>query len=213
MVTWGNFRSQIQRSILKDEGAITWSTTALLDCLGWALDLFVSHTAAVTSTTIEPETDEVTYDLPSNLFESPDSAGAVYTVSGTSRTYFKPLFLNPEVELEEGFYIQGSEITFLQAPTETINLLYYAYYNKPASDSDVIGVPNWALAPLANLVGYFAMSKEARASANLQRFREDPEKGTPLDNPIIQQQDQFWKLYEQQLARFHPQSRQFFVGE
>lgn len=216
-IQWSVFRNHIRRSILKDTLVdVTkrkWSDDQLMDMAGWALDVFAIHTAAVTSVEIPLVSGTLAYDLPDNLFESPEIAGAVYTVSSDSvRQYYKPYLLQP-VDLAYGYYVENNQLVFLEAPESNPTLLYYAYWNKPLADSSSIDVPNWALPALANLIGSYAMSPEAVPTTNIRRFAEEPEKGTPLDNPYILQQNQFLKMYDYiTTVKVKPQNRQLFTG-
>lgn len=216
-VQWSVFRNYIRRSILKDtQTDVTkrkWSDDQLMDMAGWALDVFAIHTAAITSLEIPIVSGTLAYDLPDNLFESPEIAGAVYTVSSDSvRQYFKPYLLQP-VELAYGYYVENNQLVFIEEPESNPALLYYAYWNKPLVDSSSIDIPNWAHIAVGNLVAAFAMSPEAVPTTNIRRFAEEPEKGTPLDNPYISQQNQFLKLYDYiTTVKFKPQNRQLFTG-
>ena len=213
MVAWSDFRTHIKRSVLKDIASTpTWSNDVLLDCLGWALDMFCAHTAVVTSTVVEPVSDQTAYALPLNLFESPEAAGAVYTISGSTRLYMKPWFYYPETDPSEAYWVEDDNIVFAEVPASDVYLRYYAYWTKPVDDDDEITLPRWALPAIANLVGWFAMSPESRATSNLKNFAEDPEKGTPLDNANTQQQNQYMKIYQQIIFYHHPQNRALFLG-
>jgi len=127
-VLWSDYRTYIRRSILKDTATGAnrkWSDDQLRDMLWWALDTFCVHTAAFTSAEILPVVDTLAYDLPDNLFESPEVAGAVYAVSSDSRVYYKPMF-RQAVDDTYAFYVTGnnSQINFLEVPEQDVQVLY-----------------------------------------------------------------------------------------
>ena len=212
-IQWSDFRNYVRRSILDDENSSKWSDDQLGDMVGWALDIFCVHTAVVSSMVITPVAGTLAYELPDNLFVSPETAGAVYAVSGSTKEFYKPFF-RQQTEPAFAYYVSPEDtINFLEVPQNPVTIHYYGYSPHPATDTDLITVPQWSLPAIAYLIGALAMSPESVPTSNINRFREAPEKGTPLDNPMIQQQNAFLALYDNFIKRFPLQNRELYVEE
>jgi hypothetical protein len=227
VLTWGEFRTQIRRSILIDESPgeaeeYRWSDESLRDCLWWAMDTFACHTAQASSVNYDPATG-VVYDLPDNLFtgESLDVTGLVCRVDETGdRTYYNPVQytegLNPLLG-HNGFYTYPYNVLHLTTAPGTgywLEVRYFAFYTHPMADKDTIDIPRWGQLALAYLVGAHALSGAGIKSAKIAEWRRKPDTGNPIQNPLKEMEEYFFKLYEREMARLSTQNRvnHFRVG-
>jgi len=56
------------------------------------------------------------------------------------------------------------------------------------------------------------MSPESVTTGNIRQYGENPDRGIPTDNPMIQQQNTWLKLYDNLMNRFKAQNRTLIVG-
>lgn len=205
-MNWGEFRTQIRRSILKEPSPIKWSDAVLQDLCGWALDTFCAHTAAVSAATFEPAE---TFTLPENVFGDVETSGVLYYRASEDAplTYFTPMRL--EFTDEPTFSVWGNTLTLSQVPTGGLfTLKYYALYPHPTSDSDPITIPAWARNAVAHLIGALAQTPEAIQSAGIDRWKSRDDSGNPEDNALRIQQSHLMKFYENEITRFPRQMRE-----
>lgn len=218
MTTWAQFRTQIRRTMLKDENATRyrWADVVLLDAINWSMDTFCSHTAVATG--VEYTASGVgPYVLPDNTYENIEQSGQVYTRLSSTNIYDYD-YLNPvrytegmDFTSDKGFYEwPEGQLYLLRDPgaTAIVGVRYFAYYNHVVLDSDVLPVPRWALNALAYLTAAYALTGDAVKSANIRQWAESPEKGTPEDNSLRKQQDYFFERYECEINRYPRQDRE-----
>lgn len=218
MSTWAQLRTQIRRTILKDETAsrYRWPDAVLLDCINWAMDTFCAHTAVATG--VEYAASGVgPYSLPDNVYENVEQSGQVYTRASSTNIsgydYLNPVRYTDGLDFTSGKgYYEWPEGTLylLQDPGDTalVGIRYFAYYNHITSDADVMPVPRWSLIALSYLAAAYALSGDAVKSANIRQWAESPEKGTPEDNSLRKQQDYFFERYEREINRYPRQDRE-----
>ncbi len=219
-LTWGQFRLQIRNGILQDsvlaEGATEFRYTdeSLRVACGWALDEFAQHTAVATSTSYSPATS-LSYGLPDNLYdpEPLEQTGFVYLSNGVDKpVYLDPINYTPVLEVydDKGFMTYPDHTLLLSnagTDLDTLYVRYFAYYNHPYQDSDIIAVPQWALPALSYLVGGHAISGYALKSASIRQWGAKPDTGTPEQNPLRLQQREFFKIAHDSMDRFPRQDR------
>jgi hypothetical protein len=213
---WSDFRTIIRRTLLADENASDrYSNNALLDSVGWALDAFCAHTAAVSSFETTGDGTTTTFTLPDNVYAPVDEAGLVYLQTDTTtRKYPIPVFKQPGalVDDEDGFYVwDQNQLVFLTAPESgaTLEVFYYAFYTHPTKDADTIDAPDWALGAIAYLTASFALSNEMTKEAVQGDFRQRPDTGTPIQLPLAVLQDRWRRLYEDEIKRHTQQERRY----
>ncbi len=219
MPTWGVFREQIRRSILKDEGGVRprWSDELLLDCVNWAIDEFCAHTAVATG--VEYAASGVgPYELPDNIYEKIEHAGQVYVKPLVNSLSINYEYLNPvrytsglDMTASAGFYEwpQG-QLYLVNAPQggAIVGVRYYAYYNALVADNDLVPVPRWALPAIGYLTAAYAITGDSIKSANIRQWSESPEKGGPEDNSLRVQQQWLLEMYQRELTKFPRQDRE-----
>lgn len=205
---WGLFRTQLRRSILKDEGQNIWTNPQLLDFLGWALDTFCAHTALVTSVS-HPVTG-VTVALPSDVYDDFEFTARCYVIEGTR---WIPVLPESESGVAEGEYAYvrhtPNVLTLHRNPPANaqFHCQYFAYYALPTADTDVLTVPRWAYPALSYLVGAHALASVGVQSANISQWKDKMDSGQPEHNALRVQQEWFLSLYERELSRVSPQDR------
>lgn len=212
---WSLLREQIRRTILLDTNTERpkWSNDVLRDTIWWALDSLCAHTAAVSSVTL-PADGSTTYDLPENVFVSPAEAGSVYVVRGLDYSYYGRFMVDHDLSIQQMFDITpDNKIRFMVGPQYDVTLRYYAYYNHPWADTDIITVPQWALPAIGYLAASYAVAGQAVKTGNIRQYSENPDRGDPEDNPFIQQASFFQQTYYSILKRYKPQERHFYRGE
>lgn len=220
-MNWGEFRTIVRRSILKDPNATRWSNDNLRDYVWWALDTFCAHTAMATSTSYVCDGTQFVFSLPANVYESVEQAGVVFTQSGSAQApanYLVPVYTTPGFNLqnEKGFYTWPREqLTCVVPPASGYNLhvRYFAYYNHPYADADGIEVPSWALNPISYLVAAHALSNLESEEASLSRFDTKKDSGTPEDNAMRSIQSWWLRLYETEINRHPRQNRVYAFKE
>jgi hypothetical protein len=209
MITWGVLKTQIRRSLLQDPNGTKYSDDVLRDSVGWALAVLASHTAMATSTSA-PAT-LLAYPLPDNMLETPDVAGLVTLESGSDIRFLRPVYHAAGITMtsEKGFYCWPREqlnINVYPPDGYTMVIRYYAGYNKPSVDNDVLTIPLWAEMIVAYQTAVYALSSKSLKEANLSQFDRKPDSGTPEDNAMRQQQLFWQKMVEQELVR-HPRQQ------
>jgi hypothetical protein len=218
MITWAEFKASIRRSILKDNnpdeetGEYRWSDDELFDFMSWALSQVARHTAVATATSVTVTGQE--YDLPSNTLSTEpfDINGVVRIVSSAGNVkYLDPIKYTGNLSYygSEGFYTIGSRLVLTTQPKDTdrIEIEYFAHYDVPDSDDDVISVPRWMIPPLSYLVGAHALSGAGLKTSFIRQWGARPDTGTPEHNPLKVQQKWFFDLYESEMAKHPPQDR------
>lgn len=218
MTTWADFRTQIRRTVLKDENATRyrWPDTVLLDAMNWSMDTLCAHTAIATG--VEYAASGVgPYSLPDNTYESVEQSGQVYTRQSATIVYNYD-YLNPvrytdgmNFTSDKGYYEwPEGQLCLLRDPGDTaiVGVRYFAYYNHLVADEDAIPVPRWSLIALAYLTAAYALTGDAVKSANIRQWAESPEKGTPEDNSLRKQQEYFFEQYEREISRYPRQDRE-----
>lgn len=214
-MTWGNFRTIIRRSILKDPNKTTWTDdSVLLDLFGWAQDSFCAHTAVPTSITIDPAVQ--TNNLPANLFADLEDTGALYYINGTNVSIIPPAKpLDYGATRDVTFTVFGDTfiLTAEPDPSTSLKLFYFAYYPTPTSDDSLITLPRWSYNAVAHLVGALAHTSVSVQSAGIDRWKDRrTDSGTPEDNALRVQQQWMFKVYENELARYPNQSRENYYA-
>lgn len=206
---WGDFRDQVNTSILSQTvGQEKWTETQMLHACWWALDTFAMHTAAATSVDIAGDGSTLGYPLPDNIFEPADNNVAVYARNGSSTTFYVPASSSDDGSRETIFWLRPeTQINFLEAPSNTITVEYYAYYNRPYSDDDTIDVPRWAQQALGYLIAANVSASQAANQANIRQWGQKPDTGDPLDNPWEKLHCFFMDQYEREVQRFPSQKR------
>lgn len=208
MTTWGVFRSQIRRSVLKSLTQDTWGDEALKDMMGWALQTFAAHTAMPSGVTYTGATGTV-FTLPDNIYSPLDETGVVYLVTTSG---FEAV--NPYYRTEDGqsYDIWGNDLIFREEldGSKDLQIKYFAYYPEPSSDSDEIMVPGWAFSALSYLMGALALTPEGVQSANIRQWNDRYDSGNPEHNSLRAQQEHFIKLYEREIGRHVRQDRENF---
>lgn len=224
MQTWEQFRLQVRRSILKDTepdeetGLYRWDNPELLDFCWWALAEFAQHTAVATATAY-PEAIGVEYDLPDNILsgEPIDQTILVFFEQSTGAvTHYQPVDYTEDLEtrrIDRGYYSVGQKLYLTTAPGagNTLKVRYFAHYDKPYVDSDLVKVPEWAIAPLGYLIGFHALAGFALKASSIRQWNTKKDSGNPVQNPLADQQKYFRRLYDEALLRYPPQNRTFFL--
>ena len=225
MTTWTSFRQQVRRTVLGDvpvPGADPrYTDEMILDAFGWAIDTFAEHTAFATGVSYTGVT-VTEYDIPENLYESLDVSGLVTLVAGSNIQYLEPVRYTPEImnlgtgiwESDQGFYIWNNKINLTFTPTSDsdnqLNILYFAYYPRPVLGSDVLQIPRWAEGALAFLTGAYTLMSTAVGSAQIDRWKQSPDRGEPEDNALRKQSDWMMKQYEIMINQHNRQDRENF---
>ena len=214
------FMGQLRSSLLRDENMDKnrWSDPELLIYVGWALDTFADHTAVASATSYTPASD-TEFTLPSNLFtgEGFDAAGMVYVEDGDSIWYLDPIRFNPELDVidDEGFYTYPENtlhVNHVMEPgsTSILHVRYFAFYDHPIEEEDVINIPQWGHTAFSYLVAAHALSGPSLKTANVRTWNRKEDSGMPEHNPAQKLQTWFFQLYEREMLRHKPQDRRNF---
>ena len=213
----------VRRAVLKDSGSTKWSDDQILDALGWALDTFAIHTAAPSTVTWEVGTTQaVAYTLPDNVFDDPMET-ALIRYRRTSDDVYEMLApisimlgakwtgVTPDDHTTpRGWWVWPDttlNLRFKPGQDTTLEMLYFARYTKPTTDTDVVEIPRWAEGPVAVLTGAFCQVSEGVFSANLRQHSTIPDKGTPEDNPLAKETNHLFDLYNRMVNQHPAQDR------
>jgi hypothetical protein len=154
-------------------------------------------------------TDE-TFTLPSDIYETLDTSGLVYSVSsdGTQK-YYDPLFnsssLTPFAETDMAFWTSASSLHLTTPPGagNTLKIMYFAYWEEPASPTDttfVLTIPQWAMSPTMYLAGAHCMTSKSVRSASIRQWNVRDDSGRPTDNTLIEEANwmvaRAWQILE-----------------
>lgn len=221
-LTWGDLREQIRVGLLRDAvpdeetNAYRWADEELLTYCWWALAQFAKHTAVATGVTFTPATG-LEYNLPDNIlsFEKLDVIGQVYLLGAdNSVEYLDPIRYTPGVSYVtgKGFYTWPDTVLRLNltsAPGSEYSVVvnYFAHYDRPYAENDVVGIPRWAEPAFAYLIASHALSGASMKSASIRQFNDKRDSGTPEHNPLRDQQKWFLSMYECEIAKYPPQDR------
>lgn len=213
-LTWGDYRTKIRRSILKDPNAKTWTNDVLSDICQWAQDTFCAHTALPTSYTYTSTARQL--DLPDNVFSEIEKTGKLFFIADEDGTVnvVPPLYNLDTQDVQNLAYTAwNNQITFNATPDAgKIVLLYFAHYPAPVSDSDLILLPRWSLNAVSHLIGALAHTPEAVQSAGIDRWKTREDAGYPDDNALRAQQQWMLKVYDNELHRYPQQMRENFYN-
>lgn len=229
-ITWGAYRDQIRRSILRENESNNWTDEQIYDYVRWALDRFAIHTAHPKEVVIEEDsengydfTTDTRFELPDDIFESLEVSSRIHVLDvKQKRTYLDPIDktpgLHPYHPSEPSFWVwPEGYLNVNPAPGagSQIHIEYFAYYPLPAIEDEegVIPIPRWAEKPIATLVGAYSLESLANESANIDRWKDNTDSGNPEHNALRSQQSYLIKLYEQQLLQFTPQDRVNYFRE
>ena len=210
-MTWGNYKTAVRRSILKDPTGTKWTDDMLRDFMGWALDALLPHTAYATGTSYEGDGLTVAFALPDNIYVPLEQAGFVTIVDPTGEDvprYLLPTYssFNISPSDEYGFFCWPENQLNIGSPVsigDVLDVKYYAYYNHPVQDSDLITAPTWALSALSYRVGAYALAQREIQEAKLSTFDDKRDSGTPEDSATRLQAEAWIKRWYEELAA-HP---------
>lgn len=213
-LTWGNYKAVVRRSILKDPAGTKWGDDMLRDFMGWALDALCAHTAYPTGTSYAGDGETVEFSLPDNIYLPLEQAGLVRVeAESTERLpkYLKPVFSSWDIspDHESGFREWPLGKIRTNAPVDTGSTLvvdYYAYYNHPVSDNDLVTAPTWALSALSYRIGAYALAQREIQEAKLSTFDDKRDSGTPEDSATRLQAEAWIKRWYEELAA-HPKQK------
>lgn len=220
-ITWGEILAEVRSNLLRDTvpdeltGEYRYASGDLLSCCRWALDHFAQHTAIATATSYTPATGS-TYQLPDNLYEPEplEQTGFIYVTRGDGTIkYLDPINYSESLNVynSDGFYTYPDGtlvITPTYSESDVLNVRYFAYYTYPVNEADVlIGFPRWGREALCYLIAAHAISGYALKSASIRQWGAKPDTGTPEQNPLRKQQEEFFCLANKALDRYPRQDR------
>jgi len=205
MITWGAYREQIQAAVLRDVDSATWTKEVLLTVFGWALKTLATHTAREASVTYT--VTGVSLPLPADMSGRLEDGSMIYnTTSAGKQVYFKAWEESPDAKT--AYYTWASRIYHPETATGTLTILYFADWEVPVSDSDLLALPQWSYTPLQFLVSAYALTSVGNESANIRQWEErDSER-----NALREQQINMLNLYDREIARHKRQIRQSHFG-
>ena len=214
MTTWGEFRTKVRRSMMKDEAAGKYSDDVLLDSFTWAQRTFCDHTSLPLVATYTDSTG-TEFDVPVDIYSDLETTGYIYFLDGDGEKQFYAPVRSWEPLADRTFSVWGDQITLSEEPDDTLNIRYYGYYPEPEVDEEgdadpdsELLIPLWSESALAALTAAHAMIKESTAAASIERFREALDKGNPSDNAIRQHSDWLIKQYDLMVSRHSRQHRE-----
>jgi hypothetical protein len=225
-ITWADYRDYIRIGLLNDEDLSenngptpNWSNEQLLIFLEWAQNAFCSHTAKVQESVTLDYTG-TTLALPTNVYDNFGNTAFVQVNSGNSPVVYKSAVhaYGAGLSTTVGHYyveIPSGTLKFLKEikKDSTVTITYFSKYAVPASDTDLLEIPDWSHAAIANLVAAHAQMNYAMRRANLSQWAETPEKGNPEDNPFMIMHKAFTQTYEREIGRVTAQHRTSMFAE
>ena len=208
-------RTMLLDDALPDEGGLYKFTAPHIKfAIWWATDQFANHTAQASSVSFDATVYD--YALPSNRFDGDkiDTSASVWLLETSSgiRTYLDPVEYSSNLERDTGygFYTFPDDVLHLTSLPRTGNSLgidYFAFYDHPETDTDLVTIPRWAISSVCYLAAAHVLSNESLKTANIRQYAADQDKGTPEHNPLVKQQENYICLYERELAKHMPQDR------
>ncbi len=204
MTTWGELRTVVRRSLLDDLSGNKFSDDVLRDSVGWALDRLCQHTAAETSVSYVGNGSQTAFTLPANMYDTPDNYGLVHLESSSDLVVLRPVYSSKSINIrtERGYYVwPRTTLNLVMAPLsdQLLVVRYYAVYNHPMQDSDVLDIPQWAEMAVAYQAAVYALSKRSYKESNISQFDRKPDSGTPEDNAIRMQQEFLQRMVDKTL--------------
>jgi hypothetical protein len=220
MTTWGELRSYIRNSLLKDEKASRFSDASLLVYARWATQEISQHTAQCWSH--EWQTDGVLrrFVLPKNIVGAVERTALIQHVKGTQVSVLVPYDLTPGMAFNattehKGFreWPSGSiELDFVPKADETLEMNYYRVWPVPTDDNFEIPFPVWMEHPFSYLVGAFALDPEGVQAALIRQWNTRLDSGNPEDNTLIQQSRYFTQQANRLLGLVSTQNREHWYA-
>lgn len=214
-LTWGEFKTSVRRTFLKiDLAGITWSDDLLSDAVGFALDGLCVHTALAKTVTYEGDGETYQFELPTDVFVSPEQAGLVMVQDGTTlaRTYLKPAYSTYNVgatdDIAFNVWPEDTLETGVPPPLGTALILrYYAYYPHPTADDDLLTIPLWAYGAMMYSTALHALTSRSLEEAENAADKVAPDRGQPENNSLRQLQKWWIQMYDRELGQYPKQNR------
>ena len=177
MTTWGELIDKTLRSVLRDPDNTSWTPDQVYDALGWALDMFASHTCPTREityqdgmSTFDGDIDFTTTTevmLPKDIFEPLDVNGQVFfTESDGKVTHLDPanrtewLHIN---KLDAGGFIIWPDNKLILGTTpgagSILTVRYFGYWGKPTAElgDETITIPRWAEKHITTITGEYCL--------------------------------------------------------
>jgi hypothetical protein len=213
-MTWGQLREQVRRSILRDDivGQVPrWDDFELKDFCHFALKELAVHTAIATATSV-PAASGTEFPMPSNLFDTLDKTGEVFFVANGSYTFLDPINFTAGLNRTSanGFWTRPDTTLHLTTALDgsgVLNIEYYAHYDPPYIDEDIVGIPEWMHTALCYLIGAHAMTAIGGRSSVIRQWNQRPDTGQPENNPLRKQQQWYLEMVTRELNKVNPQIR------
>ena len=215
-LTWGEYKTVIRRTILKNDlTGVMWTDELLADAVAWALDGLCVHTALAKSISYEGDGETYQFTLPDDVFVPLDQAGLVMlmdTSTGAVPTYYQPAHSTFKIAPSDEWTFSVWPATTLEvgAPVPiSANLVvrYYASYPHPTQDSDVLAIPLWAYTAVAYDTAIHALTSESLVEASDAVGKTSPDRGQPENNSIRQLQKWWIQMYDREMNRYPRQAR------
>ena len=231
MTTWGEFVDKILRNTLRDEGLTTWSQAQVYDSLGWALDQFSSHTAAIKEVVYSEGSDgpfgsphdmssDTQFSVPYDNYEELSISAHIFSVDTAGIvTNYDPLVSTPGMSItsqtEPSFIVWPENIiTIDTAPGEgsELHIRYFAYHDRPTIDNadENVTIPRWSEKAISTLVGAYSLEGLGVESSNIDRWKDETDSGNPEHNALRKQQEFLMKQYDYLISQHTPQDRTNF---
>ncbi len=208
---WSTLKAQVRR-ILKDTvpASYRWQDADLQDYVAWSLDALCSHTAIATATSFTLDSSTGIFVLPDNIYEPLERSGAVYSELNGTKTYLNPVHYNRISQASGGYYVNGAGLNLVNTTNLSGDLIvqYFAMYPHPSNDSDELYTPTWATAALVYRIAAYAMTLFAGRRANIAQWNQKKDSGRPTDNPLEEQAESFFDMWERELALYPVQQRE-----
>lgn len=201
MTSWADIDTQLGL-LLSDSESQSFETDLRIAAFNRAAEYFaVTHTALLkavvaTATGNGPKT----LALPTDLIEIANV--------GSDNVWLQPTMMLPGEPIEASGYSQTADGLFF--PDGSVNIVlvwYWSLYPAIEESSTSIGIPKWAEWAVINLAVAYLLYPMMVGVADLARWKERTESGTPLDNSPREQAKFHIQVYRDIVATVPPQVR------
>jgi hypothetical protein len=231
MLTWGEFKDVLWRMLndeVDDPLDHSFTPEMMLDAYRWATRQFGAHTAPRAEVTFDSDalkldltnydmTEDYVFVMPADCFENPESSAIVYYTSGGVNAIIPPIRVMDKGQLFGT--VPGYWTRFMagrwhlqlnvgaSAASDSLTVLYYAYYALPDADADVLEIPEWAEKAVAYLCGANILNQKVISASGTNQFNEVQElRGMELNGWRVQQRH-YNELYKLEISHFVSQNR------
>ena len=208
-ITYGEFVEKVLR-LLDDPGQQIYEDGLVWDGICGAHEAIMPYAPKFAQATLTAGSAGDLYTLPTDLY----SIQAVQDVDSGKfipRATLAPLTARSSTSISDNDWIEYPNgylnLSVALSEGDQLRLYYFAYWNKPETESDlgfILEVPTAALVGMMYYAGSHCLLPKSSNSANIRQFNLRVDSGNPEDNPLRVQAELYRKLFFQEMKMLPP---------